>query len=156
LRSATAATRGRSHPLRGRPGALDEGPTKWDRPAEGMPTTLNEAQHSASESHPHVVGPLFLPARSSACCSGLHLSSIQQYMIVRWIRRRQPLADARIPFGAPACCSGCYSLSSLSVEVNVQVRVMVRMSVSLVMLGGRGEYGAASLTMRIAAASRIR
>jgi len=43
------------------------------------------------------------------------------------------------PRGAPARCSDGYSLSSLSVEVNVQVRVMVRISTSLVMLGGSGE-----------------
>ena len=49
-----------------------------------------------------------------------------------------------------------YSLSSLSDWVNVQVRVISRMSVSLVMSGGSGEKGAASLTIRTAAASRIR
>jgi len=70
---------------------------------------------------------------------GLRHGFIQQNTIVRWLRRWQPLADARIPCGVPAHCSGCYSLSSLSVEVKVQVRVMVRISVSLVMLGGSGE-----------------
>src|SRR3989338_1536351 len=49
-----------------------------------------------------------------------------------------------------------YSLSSLSEEVNVQVRVITRMSVSLRISGGNGEKGAVSLTMRIAAASRMR
>lgn len=38
----------------------------------------------------------------------------------------------------PARCSGCYSLSSLSVLVNIQVRVMLRTSVSLRMSGGKG------------------
>jgi len=33
----------------------------------------------------------------------------------------------------------CYSLSRVSEEVNDQVRVMVRMSTSLVMFGGSGE-----------------
>ena len=55
-----------------------------------------------------------------------------------------------------AILADIYSLSSLSVEVNVQVRVMLSMSVSLRISGGSGENGAASLTIRCAAASSMR